>query len=100
MHNHFRPASLLLLLWTLILTSCGAEPDSIQAAAKVAGCAVEEYSSGQNIFNGKSARCANESRVYWFPTEEANKNHGELCASFGGKKVGGGATWTHYNPSC
>jgi hypothetical protein len=74
---------------------------SIEEAAKEAGCEVIEYSKdAQNIFNATSAECRGDARVYWFPTEEANKNHGEMCKRMGGRKVASGKNWTKYSPSC
>jgi sialic acid synthase SpsE len=76
-------------------------PASIEEAAKEAGCDVVKYEpQTQNLFNMRSAKCTGDARVYWFPTEEANTNHGEMCKQMGGKAVTSGKNWTKYSPSC
>jgi hypothetical protein len=73
----------------------GRAPASIEEAAKEAGCDVVKYSKdGKDLFNSMSAECTGDARVYWFPTEEANKNHGEMCKQVGGRKVASGKNWT------
>jgi hypothetical protein len=83
-----------------IAACSAAAPADIKQAAKEAGCEVVEYDTKPNMFNGTSAECADSARVYWFPTAEANKNHGELCKQVGGNKVASGKNWTKYLPSC
>src|SRR4051812_25741267 len=88
-----------LLLFTA--AACSSSPADLRAAAAEADCKVVEYSdSTPNLFNAVSAVCSDSARVYWFPTEEANKNHGEMCKQVGGKKVASGKNWTKYSPSC
>lgn len=107
MHSNFatlnsrtRTGVSVLLISALPLAACSREPETLEAAVKVANCQVVELSDDVNIFNGRSAKCDDDSRVYWFPTSEANSTHAKLCANFGGKKIAGGATWTRYKPSC
>jgi hypothetical protein len=85
----------------LVIAGCSKAPANIQEAAKEAGCNVANYSdSTPDMFNSRSAECSDGAWVYWFPTEEANRNHGEMCRQVGGKKVASGKNWTKYSPSC
>lgn len=85
----------------LVLTACSKAAGNIEEAAKEAGCDVVKYEKdAKNMFNAMAAECTGDARVYWFPTEEANKNHGEMCKQFGGRKVASGKNWTKYSPSC
>jgi hypothetical protein len=92
--------NLLALTFAVLLSSCSSEPETVEAAVKLTACKVVDYSKARNIFNSQSAACEDDSRVYWFPTAEANANHAQVCAGFGGKKIAGGKTWSQYKPSC
>lgn len=94
-------AGLSGLIIAVLSCSRGSGAASISEAAKAANCSIVEYdTTSQNLFNAKSVRCADSSRVYWFPTPEAQKNHAEICKQAGGLKVADGDNWTKYNPSC
>jgi hypothetical protein len=85
----------------LTAVACSKAPADVNEAAKEAGCNVVGSSdTTPDIFNSSSVKCSDGARVYWFPTEEANKNHGEMCKQVGGKKVASGKNWTKYSPSC
>jgi starvation-inducible outer membrane lipoprotein len=84
----------------LMATACSKAAADIKEAAKQADCAAVEYYNEPNAFHGTSARCADSAVVYWFPTAEANKDHGEVCKQVGGRQIASGNNWTKYLPSC
>jgi hypothetical protein len=91
------------LVFSLALAACGgsAAAANIEEAAKAAGCDVVEYAKPtENVFNTRAAKCSGDARVYWFPTAEAQQNHGEMCKQVGGREVAFGKHWTKYSPSC
>jgi len=79
---------------------CTKTTESLQDAISASGCESPKITITENIYNAESAKCADGSRVYWFPTKEANENHSQGCKQFGGKPIKSGDNWTMYLPSC
>jgi uncharacterized membrane protein len=93
-------AVVALVATTIVLSGCVAKASSLEEAVKEAKCESVGQISSHSMVNGKSTQCSDGSRVYWFPTAEANKNHSEGCKQFGGLRKASGSTWTQYLPSC
>jgi hypothetical protein len=90
----------LAALGVVLLGGCDKPPTSIEEAIEISGCKAAHINKSENIFHGNSAKCSDGSRLYWFPTKEANQAHSVGCKSFGGLPVDSGSNWTRYKPSC
>ena len=89
-----------LAVASLSQAACSKATPDVESAAREAKCTTVELSKTPNMFNAHSAKCSDGGRVYWFPTPEAQKNHGEICKQVGGLKKETGSHWTKYLPSC
>lgn len=98
MRNHL--SVVVLVVATIVLSGCVAKASNLEEAVKEAKCESVGEISSHSMLNGKSTKCSDGSRVYWFPTAETNKTHFEMCKQVGGLRKASGSTWTQYLPSC